>query len=179
VNIRGDISPRGSGTPLYVIDGVPITEYQSSVPGLADADLGFYGGIDRDPLAYLNPSDIESITVLKDASAAAIYGSAAANGVVLITTKSGRAGALQVSYRGSYTAETPHEYFPLLSGKQFMQEQDRMAYERYLYENTRIRAPWRTTSRSSRRQTSRRPARGRTGSISSPRTDGCRSTTSR
>ncbi len=136
VNIRGDISPRGSGTPLYVIDGVPVTEYRSSVPGLADADLGFYGGIDRDPLAYLNPSDIENITILKDASAAAIYGSAAANGVVLITTKSGRAGDLRVSYRGSYTAETLHEYFPLLNEKQFMQEQDRMAYERYLFENS-------------------------------------------
>lgn len=135
VNIRGDISPRGSGTPLYVIDGVPVTEYRSSVPGLATADLGFYGGVDRDPLAYLNPSDIETITILKDASAAAIYGSAAANGVVLITTKSGRSGDIQVSYRGSYTAQTPHEYFPLLNATQFMQEQDRMAYERYLFES--------------------------------------------
>lgn len=102
VNIRGAISPQGNSTPLYVIDGVPISEYRSSVPGLIDTDLGFYGGVDRDPLAYLNPDDIEAITVLKDASAAAIYGSAAANGVVLITTKSGKAGSMRVVYRTSF-----------------------------------------------------------------------------
>ena len=134
-NIRGAVSPNGNNTPLYIIDGVPVTEYRSSVPGLADGDLGFYGGIDRDPLSYLNPSDIETITVLKDASATAIYGSAAANGVVLITTKGGRAGNIQVNYRGSYTRETPHEYFPLLDAQQFMREQDRLAYERYLFDN--------------------------------------------
>ncbi|HEY8484360.1 MAG TPA: SusC/RagA family TonB-linked outer membrane protein [Longimicrobiales bacterium] len=135
VNIRGAISPRGNNTPLYVVDGVPITEYRSSVPGLIDADLGFYGGIDRDPLSYLNPSDIESVTVLKDASAAAIYGSAAANGVVLITTKSGRTGNVQVSYRSSFTAQTPHKYFPLMTARDFMEQQSRLSYERYLYDN--------------------------------------------
>jgi len=134
-NIRGAISPRGNNTPLYVIDGVPMTEYRSSVPGIEDYDLGFYGGIDRDPLAYLNPNDIASITVLKDASATAIYGSAAANGVVLITTKSGRAGDLEVSYTGSYTAQRIHDYFPILGAQAFMQQQSRLAYERYLYEN--------------------------------------------
>ncbi|HEX6069428.1 MAG TPA: SusC/RagA family TonB-linked outer membrane protein [Longimicrobiaceae bacterium] len=134
-NIRGDISPLGTATPLYVIDGVPITEYQSSQPRLIDGDLGFYGGVDRDPLAYLNPADLESITILKDASATAIYGSAAANGVVLITTKSGRAGAVQMQYSGSYTMERLHDYFPLMNAREFMQEQSRLAYDRYLYEN--------------------------------------------
>ncbi|QXD15440.1 SusC/RagA family TonB-linked outer membrane protein [Rhodocaloribacter litoris] len=143
VNIRGAISPRGNNTPLYVIDGVPVTEYTSSVPGLDDTDLGFYGGIDRDPLSFLNPEDIASVTVLKDASAAAIYGSAAANGVVLITTRSGRAGRLRVNYRGSFSAQTPYDYFPLMNARQFMQEQNRLAYERYLFEN-RI-APYGTT----------------------------------
>jgi TonB-linked SusC/RagA family outer membrane protein len=147
VNIRGDISPLGSGTPLYVIDGVPITNYSSSVPRLADSDLGYNGGIDRDPLSYLNPSDIESITVLKDASATAIYGSAAANGVVLITTKSGRSGSLQVDYRGNYTAQTPHEYFPLLNEKEFMQHQDRLARDAWRFDN-RI-APYGSTDPSS------------------------------
>src|SRR5205807_133822 len=67
-----------SSEPLYVVDGVPLGN-------------GAGGGLSagRDPLNYLNPNDIESITVLRDASAAAIYGSNAANGVVLITTKSG------------------------------------------------------------------------------------------
>jgi TonB-linked SusC/RagA family outer membrane protein len=135
VNVRGAISPRGNNTPLYVIDGVPITEYRQSDPGLYDRDLGFYGGVDRDPLAFLNPADIESITVLKDASAAAIYGSAAANGVVLITTKSGRAGAVRVDYRGSYSAQLMQDYFPLLNARQFMEEQRRLSFDRYLFEN--------------------------------------------
>ncbi len=147
VNIRGDISPGGSGSPLYVIDGVPITEYSSTVPGLEVEQLGFRGGIDRDPLSYMNPSDIESVSVLKDASATAIYGSAAANGVVLITTKDGTSGDIQVEYRGSFTSQTPHEYFPLLNEKEFMQQQDRLAHDRYLYEN-RI-APYGDTDPSS------------------------------
>lgn len=135
VNIRGAISPRGSNAPLYVIDGVPITENASSVPGILDEDVGYFGGIDRDPLSYLNASDIESITILRDASAAAIYGSAAANGVILITTRSGRAGDMQVEYRGSYTLQTRQEYFPMLNARQFMEQQTRIAYDRYLYEN--------------------------------------------
>ncbi len=135
VDIRGAISPRGNSTPLYIVDGVPISEYRSSVPGLIDTDLGFYGGVDRDPLAYLNPDDIETITVLKDASAAAIYGSAAANGVVLITTKSGKAGAIQVQYRTSYTSQKSVGNAFLMNAQQFMQQQNRLSYDRYLYDN--------------------------------------------
>lgn len=135
VNIRGALSPRGNSTPLYVIDGVPITEYSSSVPGLIDADLGFYGGVDRDPLAYLNPDDIQAITILKDASAAAIYGSAAANGVVMITTKSGKAGPLQVQYRMSFTSQTSVGDPSLMNAQQFMTQQSRLSYDRYLYDN--------------------------------------------
>lgn len=135
VNIRGNISPEGSGAPLYVIDGVPRTNNSNTTPGLNDDQLGFYGGIDRDPLSYLNPSDIESISVLKDASATAIYGSAAANGVVLITTKDGVSGEIQVDYRGSYTVQTPHEYFPLLNAEEFMRQNNRLAREQYLFQN--------------------------------------------
>lgn len=135
VNIRGALSPLGNSTPLYVVDGVPITEYSSSVPGLIDADLGFYGGVDRDPLAYLNPDDIQSITVLKDASAAAIYGSAAANGVVLITTKSGKTGPLQVQYRTSYSSQKSIGGPSLMNAQQFMTQQTRLSYDRYLYDN--------------------------------------------
>ena len=135
VNVRGAISPQGNNTPLYVIDGVPITDYQSPVPSLNDADLGYYGGVDRDPLSYLNPSDIEDVTILKDASATAIYGSSAANGVIFITTKTGSIGKVQVQYRGTYTVQTPYDYFPMLNAKQFMQEQTRLSYDRYLWEN--------------------------------------------
>jgi TonB-linked SusC/RagA family outer membrane protein len=87
VRVRGNSSISASSQPLYVVDGVPITTN----------DQSSYGG-DMNPLADLNPNDIESIEVLKDASAGAIYGSRAANGVVLITTKRGKAGRTQVSF---------------------------------------------------------------------------------
>jgi TonB-linked SusC/RagA family outer membrane protein len=136
VNVRGAISPRGNNEPLYVIDGVPITNYDSPIPSLNDDELGYYGGIDQDPLSYLNPSDIESITILKDASATAIYGSAAANGVLFINTKDGSPGDMQIHYRASFTVQTPDNYFPMLNAQQFMREQFRLGYDRYLWENS-------------------------------------------
>ena len=92
INIRGSVSPNGSNAPLYVIDGVPLQNNSTADPGISGID--YKTGVDRDPLNSINPSDIESIEVLKDASAAAIYGASAANGVVLITTKSGNAKML-------------------------------------------------------------------------------------
>jgi len=83
IRIRGGTSINASNEPLYVIDGVPIDNSPHD-PG------GFQKG--RNPLNFLNPDDIETITVLKDASAAAIYGSRAANGVIIINTKSGKQG---------------------------------------------------------------------------------------
>lgn len=136
VNIRGALSPNGNNSPLYVIDGVPITNNSSSVAGLYDSDLGFFGGIDRDPLSYLNPNDIESINILKDASATAIYGSSAANGVILITTKNGSAGEIQVDYSGALTMQRAKDYFPMMNANQFQRQQDRLAYDRYLYNNS-------------------------------------------
>ncbi len=76
-------------TPLFVVDGIPLP------PG------GVAGG--RNPLNFMNPADVESVTVLKDASAAAIYGSRGANGVIIITTKSGEAGKMKISYDGSFS----------------------------------------------------------------------------
>ncbi len=95
IRIRGGTSITASNEPLYVIDGVPI-DNSAIDPG------GFSSG--RNPLNFLNPNDIESFTVLKDASAAAIYGSRGANGVIIITTKKG-SGGLQpsVSYDGWYS----------------------------------------------------------------------------
>jgi len=143
VNVRGAISPRGNNEPLYVIDRVPITNYDSPIPSLRFEELGYRGGIDQDPLSFLNPSDIESITILKDASATAIYGSAAANGVVIINTKYGGLGDMQIHYRASFTVQTPDNYFPLLNAQQFMQEQTRLSHDRYLWENNI--APYGTT----------------------------------
>ena len=90
IRIRGATSVNAGNEPLYVIDGMPID------------NEGFAGG--RNPLNFLNPADIESFTVLKDASATAIYGSRGANGVIVITTKKGQAGRRpRVQYDGYYT----------------------------------------------------------------------------
>ena len=88
IRIRGGTSVTASNEPLYVVDGVP----------LATSDGGTGS---RSALNFLNPNDIESMTILKDASAAAIYGSRGANGVVIITTKKGRSGAPRITYDGS------------------------------------------------------------------------------
>lgn len=97
VRVRGNSSISAGNQPLYVLDGVPITTYSQST----------YGGA-TNPLIDLNPNDIESIEVLKDASAGAIYGSRAANGVVLITTKRGKSGKTNVSfnYQHGYSEST-------------------------------------------------------------------------
>ena len=95
VRIRGNTSVQGGNEPLYVVDGIPIKS--GTFDGLAD------GGAGSNALADINPSDIASIEILKDAAATSIYGSRAANGVVLITTKRGKAGAPSIKfnyYRG-------------------------------------------------------------------------------
>jgi TonB-dependent starch-binding outer membrane protein SusC len=95
VRVRGGTSVNAGNEPLYVVDGVPI-ENTPFNPG------GFSNG--RNPLNFLNPSDIETFTVLKDASATAIYGSRGANGVILITTKKGKSGSPgRITYDGYYT----------------------------------------------------------------------------
>lgn len=103
IRIRGNSAVTGTGQPLYVVDGVPL-DGRSARPGLtASADVG--AGADSNPLNFLNPDDIETFTVLKDASATAIYGSRAAYGVVLITTKKGQSGApvLNVGVSGGFS----------------------------------------------------------------------------
>lgn len=101
VNIRG-MGTMGNSSPLYVIDGV------------AGGDINM-----------LNPSDIESIDVLKDAASAAIYGARAANGVILITTKSGKTGRLKVSYDGYFGIQNVAKKPELLNAKQYMEIMDR------------------------------------------------------
>ena len=105
IRIRGGTSVNASNEPLYVVDGIPL-------------QIG--GGISagRNPLNFLNPNDIESITVAKDASATAIYGSRGANGVVQITTKGG-AGRTQVTYTSSASSSTVINEPDLLSTSQF------------------------------------------------------------
>lgn len=110
VKIRGTSSITGGSDPLYVVDGVPI---QTGNFGL---DLG---GATTSALADINPSDIASIEILKDASATAIYGARASNGVVLITTKKGSPGAPKISFSTYYGFEEPVNTPDLVTGSEF------------------------------------------------------------
>lgn len=117
VRIRGGTSITASNDPLYVIDGVPI-DAASMQPGTDTGVDGANSG-PRNPLAMLNPGDIESIDILKDASAAAIYGSRGANGVILITTKRGRAGQVTVDYDGTLSSSMMYRKLDLLTASQY------------------------------------------------------------
>jgi len=109
IRIRGGSSLTASNDPLYVIDGVPLDN--EDVSG------------NRNPLNLINPNDIETFTVLKDASATAIYGSRASNGVILITTKKGKIGnPLKINYSGTFSYYTPTKKLDLLSADQFVSE---------------------------------------------------------
>ncbi|BBE18639.1 TonB family protein [Aquipluma nitroreducens] len=96
VTVRG-LGTIGNSNPLYVIDGI------------AGGDIN-----------SLNPADIESVDVLKDAASAAIYGARAANGVILVTTKQGKSGKMQVTYDGYYGVQNPYKEAPLLNAKEYM-----------------------------------------------------------
>ena len=109
IQVRGTSSVTASNRPLYVIDGVPITFQDQSQAG--DEPLN--------PLADLNPNDIESISILKDASSSAIYGSRASNGVVLITTKKGRQGQTKVNVGYYYGTSAPTRLRQFLNADQY------------------------------------------------------------
>lgn len=99
VTIRGASSLRGDNQPLYVIDNVP----QASTGEFSSSGISGDFQINQDPLSSLNPADIEDITILKDASSTAIYGSRGANGVILITTKKGKSGKAKVNASATFT----------------------------------------------------------------------------
>ena len=109
IQVRGTSSVTASNRPLYVIDGVPITFQDQSQAGNEPLN----------PLADLNPNDIESISILKDASASAIYGSRASNGVVLITTKKGRQGQTKVNVGYYYGTSAPTRLRQFLNADQY------------------------------------------------------------
>jgi TonB-dependent starch-binding outer membrane protein SusC len=107
IRIRGNSSVRAGNDPLIVVDGVPLSGGNTT----ADGDLQTFGNSSaRNPLNFINSSDIANIDILKDASATAIYGSRGANGVILITTKQGSAGANSVEYNASFgTGKISHK----------------------------------------------------------------------
>lgn len=108
IRIRGVNSLSGGADPLIVIDGVPVVDSDRS------------GAVASNPLANINPADIESYEVLKDGSATAIYGSRAANGVILITTKRGKSGKAQVNYNSSFGINEAVAQFDLLNGDEWV-----------------------------------------------------------
>jgi TonB-linked SusC/RagA family outer membrane protein len=118
VLVRGGASGAGN-EPLYVVDGFPISNDNVEPVG------GRYSSGSRSPLSSLNPNDIASIEVLKDASATAIYGARAANGVILITTKRGKEGTVNVNYDVNYSLQAAKNPYELLNEKDFMIERNR------------------------------------------------------
>ncbi|MFC5411550.1 SusC/RagA family TonB-linked outer membrane protein [Larkinella bovis] len=107
VRVRGTNSINGNSEPLYVVDGIQI----SNGGGITDVS----------PLSTINPNDIESVEILKDASASAIYGSRAANGVVLITTKRGKSGATRVTFDSYYGVQKVNKTLPVMNAAEFAQ----------------------------------------------------------
>jgi TonB-linked SusC/RagA family outer membrane protein len=106
IRIRGGSSLSATNDPLIIVDGVPLDS--RTISGMGN------------PLASVNPNDIETFTVLKDASATAIYGSRASNGVILITTKRGKVGsALKITYDGNVSVASPVKYADVYSGDEF------------------------------------------------------------
>ena len=127
--IRGAGSINASNQPLIVVDGFPITDFQQPSSG------NRYSGGTQSILNSFNPNDIESISVLKDASATSIYGARAANGVILITTKKGVTGKVEVSYSSSISLQAYNDNFDVLSLKEWMKLRNDAAYENWLFQN--------------------------------------------
>ena len=116
VRVRGGTSISASNDPLYVVDGVPL-QNESTVAGAATP--GVNAALNRNPLNSINPNDIESMTVLKDAAATAIYGSRGANGVVLIQTKRGSRGTGSLDYDTYIAASRSARHLDFLTGDQY------------------------------------------------------------
>ena len=132
INIRGVSSISNSTTPLYVVDGMII-----SMDGTSNTR--------QNPLSDINSADIKSIEILKDAAATALYGSRAANGVIMITTNSGQKGKAKISYNGSYTISTPTNMIEAMDAEQYVdlknlavsntasRQEDKGFYDQYAY----------------------------------------------
>ena len=129
ITIRGNSSLTDNNQPLWIVDGVPFTDNQTS-------EASAYGGYDRGGTSFdINPEDIESISVLKGPNAAALYGSRAGNGVIIITTKKGKTGAPKVTYSGTATVQTLASDYDMLGAQDFMIQSNRYAKEEWMRAN--------------------------------------------
>lgn len=128
VRIRGTNTITGNADPLWVIDGVPL---QRDIPSISSTQVkaGDFNDIFSNGIAGINPNDIESITVLKDASAAAIYGSRAAGGVIVVTTKRGKEGKMRINYSANLSVVTAPP-----SNANLMNSKEKLAWEQELWD---------------------------------------------
>ena len=117
IRIRGTNSVRSNNNPLFVVDGIPLSGQETTSGGNV---IGLGSNPAKNPLSFLNPNDIESISVLKDASATAIYGTRGANGVVIVTTKSGRSKKGEFNYQANISSSEARETYNLLNADQFL-----------------------------------------------------------
>lgn len=129
--IRGAASTGAGNAPLYIIDGFPVSG--GSVEPAADNRYSNFGS--RNPLNSINPNDIASIEILKDASSTAIYGARAANGVIIITTRKGREGRAVVNYNASYGVQQIANKIEMMNATDFMIEANKFAEEKWYYDN--------------------------------------------
>ncbi|MEZ4817479.1 MAG: SusC/RagA family TonB-linked outer membrane protein [Flavobacteriaceae bacterium] len=140
IRIRGTNSVRANNNPLFVIDGIPLSGGNTTA---SSADTGGFGtNPSKNPLNFLNPNDIESISILKDASATAIYGSRGSNGVVIITTKSGkgnRGGVWEVS--SNLSISSLRERYDLLSAEDYLLYSEAAGFDANA-RNKRSRTDW-------------------------------------
>jgi len=138
VRIRGVSSVSGSNQPLYVIDGIPVTTGDYAQVG--------YEGQGTNALSDINPSDIESITVLKDAAAASIYGARATNGVVVITTKRGKAQKSTISVNLSHGVQQVSKKLKMLDAREWMEYRNDLAgtqlYSQSQMDNIAVNTNW-------------------------------------
>ena len=128
IRVRGVSSITGSSEPLWVVDGVPI---QKNIPTAGSSYIrsGDFSTLYANGVAGINPQDIESITVLKDASAAAIYGSQAQAGVIVITTKRGQQGRMSINYSGSLGIQSAP-----IRDDNLMNSREKLAYEQSIWD---------------------------------------------
>lgn len=128
--IRGETSINAGNDPLFIIDGFPVSSSST-----LDSEKNFYktGTVDN-VLSSINPNDIESIEVLKDASATAIYGSRAGHGVIIITTKRGKVGKAKVTYSGNFSVQDIKNNYKMLDGREYRIQRNMYVYEKWLKE---------------------------------------------
>lgn len=129
--IRGAASVNASNDPLIIIDGFPVSAVDEDKVSAGKYSSGTTDNI----LASINPNDIESIEVLKDASSTAIYGSRAGNGVIIVTTKRGKTGAPKVTYSGTASVQTLASEYDMLNATDFMIQSNRYQKEQWMKDN--------------------------------------------